>query len=62
MRCLIVRLDENQAEIFDEIKNYLGLKNDCEVVRFLLSEFYKRISASYANGGLLRHEGSCLHY
>ena len=37
-----IRLNEEQTKQFEEIKNFLGLKNDAEVFRFLLSSFAKK--------------------
>jgi hypothetical protein len=38
---IFVRLDGDIAQNFAKIKEVLGLKNDVEVCRYLISTFYK---------------------
>ena len=42
MKRIYVRLDEEMFEKFQEIKEHLGLKNDTEVLRALIADFYKK--------------------
>jgi len=40
-KVLIVRLDEDHAKKFEDIKKLLGLKSDAETVRYIIHDFYK---------------------
>jgi metal-responsive CopG/Arc/MetJ family transcriptional regulator len=42
MKRIYVKLDEKAAEKFQKIKEHLGLKNDTEVLRALITDFYKK--------------------
>ena len=35
--------DRETIEKFESVKDYLGLKNDAEVLRFLINRFLKRM-------------------
>lgn len=38
---VFVRLKPEQYKIFEAIKKFLGLSNDAEVIRYLITDFYK---------------------
>ena len=40
VKTIHVRLTEDEEKIFNAVSNFLRLRNDAEVIRFLISKFY----------------------
>ena len=50
-----VRLNPEEARVFDAVASHLGLRNDAEVLRYLIMQFYNEHKAEIAPTPLYEH-------
>ncbi|MEM0488908.1 MAG: hypothetical protein QW707_06885, partial [Candidatus Bathyarchaeia archaeon] len=57
VKVLKVELDHNLAKDFEKVRAYLGIKNDSEVIRFLIREKAREIPVGSCGQICPQHEG-----